>query len=131
VETYAELVKLARRAPTALDAFKVLFASPAWHPAWMGDFPRRDPARKYDPVPSPGVRRYALWMWTALLVGVFCLLMWGQGLSGASLAAASACIVLSLATLPALVEGRPWARTAEGVRLASLPVLAAVLLLVR
>jgi alkylglycerol monooxygenase len=128
VETYVELAKLARRAPTALDAFKVFFASPAWHPAWMGDFERRDPARKYDPPVSPGVRRYALGQWAALVAGVFVLLLFGQALSPLSQVSAAAFIALSLATLPALVEGRPWARAGEVVRLVLAPALVAVLL---
>jgi sterol desaturase/sphingolipid hydroxylase (fatty acid hydroxylase superfamily) len=131
VETWADLVRLARRAPTALDALKVFVASPAWRPAWMGGYEARDPATKYDPQVSPGVQRYALWQWGALLVGVTAFLFLGPRLSPGSLAAATALIALSLASLPALVEGRPWARSAEAARLALVPVVAVLLVVLR
>ncbi len=126
VETSVDLVRLARRAPTLTDAVKVFFASPAWRPGWMGEAPRRDFATKYDPPAPPGLQRYALVNWVLLLGGVFAFLMWGGALPLASQLAVAALVVLSLATLPALVEGRPWARALEGVRLLSLPVAAVV-----
>lgn len=129
VETYVDLVRLARRAPTLGDALRVFVASPAWRPAWMGEAARRDPATKYEPPASQGLRRYALVNWVLLLVAVFAFLMWGGALPRASQLALAAVLVLSLATLPALVEGKSWARPLEGARLLAVPVVAAVVAL--
>lgn len=131
VETYVDLFRLARRAPTARDALKVFFASPAWRPEWMGEAAKRDFSRKYDPPVAPGTVRYALANWILMLVGVFCFLMWGGALSAASRGAVSMVIVLSVLALPSLVEGRSWARALEGARILSLPGLAVVLWLAR
>jgi sterol desaturase/sphingolipid hydroxylase (fatty acid hydroxylase superfamily) len=129
VDTYVDLVRLARRAPTFGDALKVFFASPAWRPAWMGEAAKRDPATKYDPPVPKGLQRYALVNWLVLLGGVFAFLMWGGALPRSSQLALAAVLVLSLATLPGLVEGRPWARPLEGARLLAVPVVAAVVVL--
>jgi hypothetical protein len=131
VEQYVDLVWLARRAPSLGDGVKVFFASPAWRPAWMGPFERRDLLRKYDPEASPAVRRYVLASWALLVVFIFCFIMWGAELSLASTLLVTAVSVLSLASLPALLEGRPWARPAEALRLALLPMLAWVLYVFR
>ncbi len=131
VESWMDLVRLARRAPTARDALKVFFASPAWRPEWMGGYEARDVTRKYDPPASRAMQRYALVNWLLLLAGVFVFLMWGGELTLPSQAAAAAVLVLSTLTLPTLLEGRPWAKWLEGARLASLPALAALLLVAR
>lgn len=125
VETYVDLFRLAARAPTALDAFKVFFASPAWRPAWMGEAAKRDVTTKYGPEAPAGVRRYALAQWLVLLGGVFSFLMWGQGLAPAPYWAAVGLIALSLAALPALVEGKRWAKPLEAVRVVAVLALAA------
>lgn len=129
VETYLDLARLARRAPTFGDAVKVFFASPAWRPAWMGTAEKRDFARKYDPPASAGLVRYALVNWGVVLVGVFCFLMWGRSLSGMSQAAGAGLILLSLVSLPALLEGKGWAKRVEGARLVTVPLVAGVVLL--
>ncbi|MFZ5446768.1 MAG: sterol desaturase family protein [Myxococcota bacterium] len=127
VETYVDLVKLARRAPTLFDAVKVFFASPAWRPAWMGEAEKRDLSRKYDPSASPGTKRYALINWVLLLFGVFAFLMWGASLAPMVKALIVGVMVMSLLSLPALIEGRSWARPLEVARLVTLPGLAALL----
>lgn len=131
VETYADLFKLAARAPTFGDKVKVFFASPAWRPEWMGEAQKRDPAKKYDPQVPTGVVRYALVQWTVLLGGVFSFLMWGAALSTPVQAVCAMVVLLSIVTLPALVEGKSWAKALEGGRLLTLPLLVAVLLLGR
>lgn len=130
VEMYVDLVQLARKAPTAVDAFKVFFASPAWRPAWMGEALKRDFSRKYDTTPSPALVRYALFNWVLLLGGVFCFLMWGAALSAPSKGAVVAVVVMSVLALPALLEGRSWAKALEGARLLFVP-LALVLIAFR
>jgi sterol desaturase/sphingolipid hydroxylase (fatty acid hydroxylase superfamily) len=131
VEQYADLVRLARRAPSLGAGLWVFFASPAWRPEWMGPFERRDPSRKYDPEASPAVRRYVLGNWVLLVVFVFCFVMWGAELSLATTLLVTGVAVLSLASLPALLEGRRWARPAEALRLALVPMLAWVLYVFR
>lgn len=128
VETYVDLFKLARRAPTALDAVKVFFASPAWRPAWMGEAEKRDVSRKYDPAASKGTQVYALINWVVLLAGVFAFLMWGAPLPTMTKALVVGVMVLSLASLPALIEGRSWAKPLELARLVTLPGLGWMLL---
>ena len=131
VETYVDLVQLARKAPTALDAFKVFFASPAWRPAWMGEALKRDFSRKYDPQGSPATVRYALFNWLLLLGGVFAFLMWGAALTATSKAAVVAIVLMSVLSLPSLVEGRSWAKALEGARLLSLPLALGLIAVVR
>lgn len=131
VETYVDLLRLARRAPSVGLALRVFVASPAWRPSWMGEAPRRDLLRKYEPPASPAVRRYALVNWALLMGGVFGYLLWGAELSAPSVLMVVGFIVLSLASLPALVEGRSWARPAEALRLASTPALVWVLFIFR
>ena len=128
VEQYIDLVRLAKRAPTALDAVKVFFASPAWRPAWMGEAPRRDVAVKYDPQATPGTVRYAMVNWVLLLTGVFVFLMWGAGLPSMTKALAVGVMLLSLVSLPSLIEGRSWAKPLELARVLTLPGLAVLLI---
>lgn len=131
VETYADLLRLARLAPTWKDKFKVFFASPAWRPEWMGAYTARDIAKKYDPQPGKALGRYALVQFIVLLGGVFCFLMWGGALSPASKAMSVTVILMTLVSLPSLIEGRTWARALEGARLLALPALAVVLFVAR
>jgi hypothetical protein len=129
VEQYLDLFRLARRAPTLKDTFKVFFASPAWRPEWMGPYEARDFSRKYDPRASKGTLRYAFINWCLLLGGVFVFLMWGGALSAPVRAACTCVMLLSLLTLPALIEGKSWARSLEGGRVLALPVLAVLIVL--
>lgn len=116
VETYVDLFRLARRAPSLGQALKLFVASPAWRPEWMGEVVKRDFARKYAPEASPAARRYALVQWLVLLGGVFAFLMWGRALPPLPFFAVTGLIVLSLASLPALAEGKAWARPLEVAR---------------
>jgi sterol desaturase/sphingolipid hydroxylase (fatty acid hydroxylase superfamily) len=131
VEQYLDLLRLARKAPSAWLALKVFWASPAWREPWMGEAPQRDLAKKYDVPTSSGLRRYVLVMWGAMLVGVFSFIMWGATLSAQSTAAVSVAIVLSLAALPGLIEAKPWAKPLEGARLLTLPLVALTLFIYR
>ena len=123
VEGYVDLVRLSRRAPTFADAVKVWFASPAWRPEWMGPYVARDVHQKYDPRASPKLAGWVLANWLLVLGGVFAFLMWGFGLSPTVKAGVVALILLSLVTLPALVEGRAWAKPLEVARWVSVPVV--------
>jgi len=129
LDGYLELWRLARRAPNPVEAVKVLFKSPAWRPAWMGEPEKRDPAVKYDPTPGPDVMFYALAQWLVLMAFVFAFIMWGAALSAPSTAVCVLLIAASLLSLPGLVEGRPWARDLEAGRVvAAIPGLLVVFL---
>ncbi len=130
VETYVDLFRLAKKAPSLGLAVRVFFASPAWRPAWMGEAPRRDFAKKYDPQASVATVRYALINWVLLLGGVFGFLMWGHGLTASTKAVTVGVLLVSLLSLPALVEGKPWAKALEGGRLLTLPLLGGLIALV-
>lgn len=133
VETFVELLRLARRAPTLRDRLAVFFASPAWHPRWMDDDAEgaltRDASRKYDPPVTPGLRRYALAQWTVLVLAVFAFSLFGSTLSFASRASVAGFVALTLATVPGLLEARPWARPLEAARLVTAPALATALVM--
>lgn len=113
LERYAELVRLAGRAPTLGDAVKVFFASPGWRPEWMGEASKRDPAVKYDvPAPRP-LRRYVFWQFVVMLLATFAFLMFGLGLPLAWKLGAALWIAVSATALPGLLEAKAWARPLE------------------
>jgi len=116
VERYLELGRLARRAPSLLEAVKVFFASPGWRPQWMGEAQKRDPAVKYDVTATGPLRRYVFWQWLAVLAGTFAFLMWGLELPLPWKLAAAGWIAVSAAALPGLLEARGWARPLEVLR---------------
>ncbi len=126
------LVEAVRQAPTAREAIRFLFASPAWHPAWLGPVP---PLRGVDPeaLPKfdvhPGRRRlgYVAAQLVPVVVVAFALLTWHQALSIPALVTAVAWVLVSLVAGAALLEGRRWA---VGLEVARIGVLAAALALV-
>ncbi len=131
VESYADLFRLAALAPTLKDKFKVFFASPAWRPEWMGSYVARDVSKKYDPQAPKQLVTYALVQWVVLISGVFTFLMWGAPLSAPSKAGIVVVVLMSLVSLPSLLEGRTWAKALEGARLLALPALAVLLVVAR
>jgi len=97
----------------------------------MGEALKRDFSRKYDPTGSPGTVRYALFNWLLVLFGVFAFLMFGVTLAAASKGVVVALVLMSVLSLPSLVEGRSWARALEGARLLSIPLGLAFIAVVR
>jgi alkylglycerol monooxygenase len=129
------LVQAVRRAPSVGQAVKFLFASPAWHPAWLGPLtPRRgvDPEAlpKFDV--HPGGRRewYVGVQLTLIIVVAFALLTWHNALSFAALATAVGWVLVSLVAGAALLEGRRWAVGLEMARMGLFVGAVAVVLLV-
>lgn len=116
LERYVDLIRLAARAPTVLDALKVFVASPGWRPEWMGVADKRDPAVKYDVDAPRGLRRYVFWQWLVVLGCTFAFLMWGLGQPLAWRLAIAAWIAVSAAAIPGLLEGRRWAKPLEAAR---------------
>jgi hypothetical protein len=97
----------------------------------MGPYTARDVTKKYDPQPSAALGKYTLVQWVVVLLGVFFFLLYGAQLSLPSKVASVVFILMSLVSLPSLVEGRTWAKALEGARLVALPVLAVVLFVAR
>jgi sterol desaturase/sphingolipid hydroxylase (fatty acid hydroxylase superfamily) len=128
VETFVDLWRLARRAPSFVDAVRVFVGSPAWRPTWMGDALKRDFSRKYERPASRKVCRYALSQWVIVVLVVFAFILWGGELSWVSRVAVSGFVVHTLATIPALLEAKSWAKPLEAVRLVSVPALVTLLL---
>ncbi|HTS80464.1 MAG TPA: sterol desaturase family protein [Myxococcaceae bacterium] len=129
------LVEAVRRAPSAREAVRFLFASPAWHPAWLGPLePRRgvDPEAlpKYDVRPGRGRTWYVGVQLTLIIVVAFALLTWHKVLSFTALAPAVAWVLVSLVAGAALLEGRRWAVGLEMARVGLLVGAVAVVLLV-
>jgi hypothetical protein len=85
--------------------------------------------QKWAPPAGPAAQRYVLAQFSVLLVGTFCLLMWGGALGLAKTAAIVLVIYLSLIALSGVLEQRPWAPRLEALRLVGAAGLAAWLLL--
>ena len=116
-----------RRAPSAREAIRFLFASPAWHPEWLGALPPlrgRDPAAmpKYDVRPGPGRVPYVAAQLGVVVLVALALLLWHQALSLPALGVAAGWVLASLVAGAALLEGRRWA---VGLEMARIGILAA------
>jgi len=124
-----------RRAPSMREAIRFAFASPAWHPDWLGPL---EPRRGVDPeaLPKfdvrPGRRRlgYVFVQLALVIVVAFVLLTWHQALSPVALVTAVAWVLVSLVAGAALLEGRRWAVGLELARIGALAGVVAILVLV-
>jgi sterol desaturase/sphingolipid hydroxylase (fatty acid hydroxylase superfamily) len=129
---WVELFGKARRARRLKDRVRFFLARPGWQPEDMGGFvaaPELDAAslRKFD-TPTPArLGGYVLAQFALVLAGTTALLFAGQGLPAAARAAAAVFVALSLVSLSALLELKPWAYGLESSRLA-LAVAAALML---
>ena len=120
---------------TAREAIRFLFASPAWHPDWLGPV---EPRRGVDPeaLPKfdvrPGRRRlgYVFAQLTLIVVVAFALLTWHKALSAAAVVTAVTWVLVSLVAGAALLEGRRWAVGLEMARIGVLAGAVAIVLLV-
>jgi sterol desaturase/sphingolipid hydroxylase (fatty acid hydroxylase superfamily) len=124
-----------RRAPSVSEAFRYAFASPAWHPDWLGPIePRRgvDPEAlpKYDVQPASRRTRYVFAQLALVILVAFALLTWHNALSVPALVAAVAWVLISLVAGAALLEGRRWAVGLELARMGALAGVVAVVLLI-
>jgi alkylglycerol monooxygenase len=130
VHYWVELFGLARRSRRVVDKARVFLARPGWRPPELGGFvpaPEVDAATygKWD-VPLPrGRAAYTVVQFALLLAGVTAYLNLESRLSPAALAGGGALIVLSLAALTGLLEGRRWAPYVEAGRLLAALALAA------
>jgi len=135
VQPFWELVQAARRAPSLREAVRFLFASPAWHPEWLGPVPARrgvDPEAlpKFDVRPGRTRTGYVAAQLTAIVVIAFALLTWHNALSSPALATAVGWVLVSLVAGAALLEGRRWAVGLEMARVGVFLGAVAMVLLV-
>jgi sterol desaturase/sphingolipid hydroxylase (fatty acid hydroxylase superfamily) len=120
---WAELIDVARRARHFSDRLRVFVARPGWRPDDLGGHqPAREvdraAYRKWDVPLPPGLAAYTLAQFVPVLLAAAALLFLQRDLARPVLAAGAAWSTLSLVTLGALHERRPWALGLEVVRLA-------------
>jgi len=124
-----------RRAPSAREAIRFAFASPAYHPDWLGPLPLLrgvDPAAlpKFEVYPGPRRAWYVgVQLAVVVVVGV-ALMTWHNALSAPALVTAVGWVLVSLVAGAALLEGRRWAVGLEMARVGLFVGAVAVVLLV-
>lgn len=129
-----ELFRAARRAPSVGEAIRLLLASPAWHPEWLGPrLPLRgvDPeaATKFDVPITTRRTKYVLVQLTLVIAVAFGLLSFGKQLNAGALALSAGWVLVSLVAGAALLEGRRWAVQLEVARISLVAVALVALLL--
>jgi sterol desaturase/sphingolipid hydroxylase (fatty acid hydroxylase superfamily) len=117
---YVDLVAAMQKAPSVGQALQVLFRRPGWSPSWLAVAPAALPQVKYEVAPSPRSQRYALAWFALAVVATFCLSMWGRGLEPLRAAECAALVLLTVACVGGLLEGRRWVRVLEPLRYAAL-----------
>jgi sterol desaturase/sphingolipid hydroxylase (fatty acid hydroxylase superfamily) len=135
VQPFWALWQSMRRAPSMREAIRFAFASPAWHPDWLGPIqPRRgvDPEAlpKFDVQPGSRMLWYVGAQLAVIVTVAFALLTWHQALSPAALVVAVGWVLVSLIAGAALLEGRRWAVGLEMARIGVFAGAVAILLLV-
>jgi sterol desaturase/sphingolipid hydroxylase (fatty acid hydroxylase superfamily) len=135
VQPFWELMRAARRAPSLREAVRFIFASPAWHPEWLGPIPPRrgvDPEAlpKFDVQPGLGRTRYVAAQLTVSVIIAFALMTLHAALSVPALVTAVAWVLVSLVAGAALLEGRRWAVGLEMARVGAFAGAVAIVLLV-
>jgi sterol desaturase/sphingolipid hydroxylase (fatty acid hydroxylase superfamily) len=129
---WAELMDSARRTRRAADKIRIFLKPPGWQPAELGGFVPpvavdRPRYRKFD---TPLTRRRAVYVFFhfAAVIAVTSAMLYAQGrLPFPMLLLGAAFVLLSLVTLSALIEGRPWAPALEAARIVAALVAAATL----
>jgi len=137
VHYYADLWRLARRAPSWREKLKVWLMPPAWKPEWAPEGPGARPpvsplshgeAGKYDAVAPPGLVAYAVVHFASLIAATVLLLFLGDALATWAKAAIAVWIAWTAAGVGAVFERRPWLLLSELARLAATALLAVALL---
>jgi alkylglycerol monooxygenase len=136
LQPWVALLAEISRAPSPQAALRFLFASPAYRPEWVGPTgPLRGqpgtPEAKYEVQPGRARTAYVFTNFVLLVVGAFCLVMWGDDLPLAARITAVGLVLLSLATLGGLLEVRRWAPPLEAARWAAVVGSAALVVLGR
>ncbi len=123
IEPVVSLFAASARAPRPLDKIRVFFAGPGWRPEGVAPYPGVEDGSyvrrpKYDPVAPPGVRLYVLVQFTIALAITAALISLQSEAPVPWLAAGTVLVLCTIGTSSGLLEGRPWARPVEALRLA-------------
>jgi sterol desaturase/sphingolipid hydroxylase (fatty acid hydroxylase superfamily) len=121
LQPWVALLAEVARAPSPGAALRYLFASPDYRPDWVGPTGllrgrAGTPETKYEVHPGPTRTAYVFANFVLLVVGAFCLVMWGAELPLALRITGVGLILLTLATLGGLLEVRRWAPPLEAAR---------------
>ena len=121
VEPLVSLVALSAAAPRPLDKLRVFFARPAWRPEGMPTYRVAEGSYldrpKYDPVAAPRLQVYVVVQFGIAVAITTTLMFVQQNAPMPALVGGAALVLATLATSAGLLEGRPWARPFEAVRL--------------
>ena len=127
---WAELRESARRTRRVADKIRLFLMPPGWLPAELGGFvpPPEVDRPRYRKFDTPLTRRRAVYVLLhfAAVIAVTLALLYAEGrLALPVLLGGAGFVLLSLVTLSALVEGRPWGPALEAARLVAAVVAAA------
>jgi sterol desaturase/sphingolipid hydroxylase (fatty acid hydroxylase superfamily) len=127
LHVFADIARNLRAARNPADRLRACLGHPRWRPPGS-PFPpgAADYQGKFEPPVRPALKQYALVQFVVALGASFALLRAASTLPLAELGAGIFYLVLSLANIGGVLEGRSWAGVSEAVRLV---VLAAALLL--
>jgi len=117
---WAELLQTARRTRRPLDKLRIFLKPPGWFPLDLGGFQPapsigEDVARFDTPIQA-GLRRYALFQFSVLVVATIALSAAVGGLDASVKLVGTVLIAWGFANLGALFDGRRWASWSEAVR---------------
>ena len=120
----------ARRTRRVADKIRLFLMPPGWLPAELGGFvpPPEVDRPRYRKFDTPLTRRRAVYVLLhfAAVIAVTLALLYAEGrLALPVLLGGAGFVLLSLVTLSALVEGRPWGPALEAARLVAAVVAAA------
>ncbi len=126
---WTEIAAIARASPRIIDKLQALVRPPEWRPAAMGgpiSIPEvtRDGQRRYEVRTSRAIDIYTTVAFALVALAVPVLTQAPAGTSWVARIIAAVFVIASIVTVAGLVEGKPWARPLEVVRLVALPGVA-------
>ncbi len=127
VHYWVEMAQMARRG-VGLDKVRAWVESPAWKPGGKAAPPRAVSPSTFEKFDVPMSRKLSLYVgvqFALVIVATFVLMTWQDALGPVGLTLSVAAVIGALVALGGLIEGKPWAKAAEGARWA-LTGLAAV-----
>ncbi len=124
LQPWVALLAETARAPSPAAAVRFLLAGPGYRPDWVGPTGELrgqpgTPETKYEVQPGRRRTAYVFVNFVLLVVGAFCLVMWGAELPLALRVTAVGLVLVTLATLGGLLELRRWAPALEAARWAA------------
>ncbi len=117
VEYWVQLWQKARALPRWTDRLKVWVMPPDWKPAGETGEPAVEGRPKHEAPLGRGGTLYAGIQLVPVVAATFALMMWGPGMPRPAALVLAGLVLLSLASLGGLLDGRRWARPLEAVRL--------------